>query len=289
MAAAILAAAVPADDTPARAYLAARGTWPANGPPLPPAVRWLPPGAWEHLPTWPDPDGRRLRMTPPRDGVRSLRPGAPPPPACGAVVYELARPGEPPDAVTLEAVTTDGRRLPWKSGDPKATKRTLGSPVGRVFEARSVPGGALWLTESCCNALALAVCGHGGLVRAVGGTSGYHLATVTDPERRRVVIVPDGDCGGARNARKLREALRPAGRLCSVRYLRVGDVADLLAAWVSEPAGKHAEALAVPVIAGAFAPGPARDKADARAWQDVLTAVDGGARLIDFDPTRSNH
>ena len=50
VAAAILAAAVPADDTPVRAYLAARGTWPANGPPLPAAVRWLPPGAWEHLP-----------------------------------------------------------------------------------------------------------------------------------------------------------------------------------------------------------------------------------------------
>ena len=32
------------------AWLAARGTWPANGPPLPAAVRWLPPGAWEHLP-----------------------------------------------------------------------------------------------------------------------------------------------------------------------------------------------------------------------------------------------
>ena len=47
---AILAAAVPADDTPARAYLARRGTWPADGPPLPAAVRWLPPGAWEHLP-----------------------------------------------------------------------------------------------------------------------------------------------------------------------------------------------------------------------------------------------
>ena len=28
-----------------------RGTWPANGPPLPAAVRWLPPAAWEHLPT----------------------------------------------------------------------------------------------------------------------------------------------------------------------------------------------------------------------------------------------
>ena len=50
---AVLTAAVPADDTPGAAYLAARGTWPADGPPLPAAVRWLPPGAWEHLPTGP--------------------------------------------------------------------------------------------------------------------------------------------------------------------------------------------------------------------------------------------
>ena len=78
VAAAILAAAVPADDTPGAAYLTARGTWPADGPPLPAAVRWLPPGAWEHLPTWPGPDGRPRRLTPPADGVRSLRPGAAP-------------------------------------------------------------------------------------------------------------------------------------------------------------------------------------------------------------------
>ena len=38
---AVLTAAVPADDTPGAAYLAARGTWPADGPPLPAAVRWL--------------------------------------------------------------------------------------------------------------------------------------------------------------------------------------------------------------------------------------------------------
>ena len=43
VAAAILAAAVPADDTPARVYLARRRTWPPAGPALPAAVRWLPP------------------------------------------------------------------------------------------------------------------------------------------------------------------------------------------------------------------------------------------------------
>ena len=41
VAAAILAAALPADNTPARAYLASRGTWPpaGSGPDLPAVVR----------------------------------------------------------------------------------------------------------------------------------------------------------------------------------------------------------------------------------------------------------
>ena len=43
MARAILSAAVPADDTLARVYLARRGTWPpiTIGPDLPTTVRWL--------------------------------------------------------------------------------------------------------------------------------------------------------------------------------------------------------------------------------------------------------
>ena len=41
------AAALPADDTPARAYLAGRWVWPPDGigPNLPASVRWLPRGA----------------------------------------------------------------------------------------------------------------------------------------------------------------------------------------------------------------------------------------------------
>ena len=72
---AILQNAIEADATPARAYLVARRTWPADGPPLPAAVRWLSPGAWEHLPTWPGPDGRPRRLTPPADGIRTSSPG----------------------------------------------------------------------------------------------------------------------------------------------------------------------------------------------------------------------
>ena len=286
VAAAILAAAVPADDTPARAYLARRGTWPpaGSGPDLPAAVRWLPPSTWAHLPTWTDGE-RERRLSPPRDGVTRLLPGAAPVPLCGAVVFELARPGCAPDAVTLEAVTAAGNR------PAERWRRTVGNAAGRTFEARNVPGGALWLVEGECDALALVLTGAGGVVRAVGGT-GYRLEAVTDPERRSVVIVPDGDGAGSVPAGKLREALRPAGRFCSVRYLPAGDVADLLAEWVAERAGIRAEALAGPVIdgpgggaeAGALVPEPARGEADARAWKDVLTAVAGGARLIDYDP-----
>ena len=49
------AAAVPADHTPARVYLAGRAVWPPDsiGPGLPDDVRWLPRGAvrWAAIPS----------------------------------------------------------------------------------------------------------------------------------------------------------------------------------------------------------------------------------------------
>ena len=134
---AVLQNADEADATPARAYLAARGTWPADGPALPAAVRWLPPEAVADLPTWPGPDGRQARLTPPRDGVRSLRPDAPPVPRCGAVVFELARPGCAPDAVTLEAVTAAGAR------PAERWRRSPGGTGGRTFTVPA-PSGDGW-------------------------------------------------------------------------------------------------------------------------------------------------
>ena len=130
VAAAILVAAVPADDTPAREYLARRRTWPPAGPDLPPAVRWLPPSAWANLPTWPGPDGRPRRLTPPRDGVTRLVAGTPPVPACGAVV-ELARPGCAPDAVELEAVTAAGNRPAerWRRSKPATCATARPAPA----------------------------------------------------------------------------------------------------------------------------------------------------------------
>ena len=130
VAAAILVAAVPADDTPAREYLARRRTWPPAGPDLPPAVRWLPPSAWANLPTWPGPDGRPRRLTPPRDGVTRLVAGTPPVPACGAVV-ELARPGCASDAVELEAVTAAGNRPAerWRRSKPATCATARPAPA----------------------------------------------------------------------------------------------------------------------------------------------------------------
>ena len=127
----------------ARVYLAARGTWPADGPPLPAAVRWLPPSAWEHLPTWPGPDGRPRRLTPPADGIRSLRPDAPPVPRCGALVFELHHPGCAPDAVELEAVTADGRRPAerWRKAPGGASGRTRKCSPTRLI----IPGSTSWL------------------------------------------------------------------------------------------------------------------------------------------------
>ena len=174
VAAAILAAAVPADDTPARAYLAARGTWPplGTGPDLRAAVRWLPPDAWARLPTWPGRDGRPRRLTPPADGIRrSLRPDAPPVPRCGAVVFELARPGCAPDAVELEAVTADGRR------PAERWRKAPGGASGRTFTCPALIGDpwplAVAVVEGGADALALARLRLPGvLVRSAAGTSG---------------------------------------------------------------------------------------------------------------------
>ena len=53
--------------------------------------------------------------------------------AAGVVVFEFARPGQPPDGVSLTAVAGTGDRVPF--GREKA--RTYGSRSGRVFEATS--------------------------------------------------------------------------------------------------------------------------------------------------------
>ena len=262
VAAAILAAAGPADDTPARRYLDRRDTWPADGPPLPAAVRWFPPSAWEHLPTWPDRRGRPLRLTPPADGVRSGRPDAPPVPRCGALVYELARPGCAPDAVQVEPVTADGRRLPWTER-PRDTKRTPGNNgAARVFEIAPPPGDG-WpdagaaplvvaLVESPGNALALARLHLPGvLIRAAAGAGGLRAggaALVADlPATVAAALVSDGDPPGRGAVAELHAALQNADRTCYAALLRGGaDLDDVLrAADDADLLDRHAERAAI--------------------------------------------
>ena len=263
VATAILARSVPADATPARAYLAARGTWPpfGTGPDLPPAVRWLPPAAWKNLPGWSDRDGLERRLHPPADSVRSLRPDATTT-LCGAVVFALARPGCEPDAVTLEAVTAAGRR------PAERWRRTCGPKTGRVFTARDVPGGALVLAEGECSALALAVTAAGGCVRAAGGTSGFRPAAVELAEGRPVVLVPDADNAGAIAVLDL--VANHGARVRPWPAILAGDPADWLVCEVSERAGirEHDGGLT-------------RPEADRAAWRDLLAAVERGWRLVE--------
>ena len=88
-------AAAPADDSPGRAYLAARMAWPPAGigPDLPPAVRWLPASA--------DPD---------RDPTAKWY--GLPASCAGALAFAWRRPGDDAAvvAVSLEALDVDGRR-----------------------------------------------------------------------------------------------------------------------------------------------------------------------------------
>ena len=252
---AILQNAVPADDTAARAYLAQRGTWPplGTGPSLPATVRWLPPGAWSTLPSWPDRDGRPLRLTPPRDGVTRLVPGAPPVPACGAVVFELARPGCAPDAVELEAVTAGGRR------PAERWRRSPGNDAtGRTFEV-AAPTGDPWpdphaaplvvaIVEGPADALALARLRLPGvLVRGAAGTGGMRAggaALVADlPATVAAVVVGDGDPAGWLAGPKLHAELAASGRPCYGAALIGGDLDELLRG--ADLAERHAERAAI--------------------------------------------
>ena len=275
VAAAILAAAVPADDTPARAYLAARGTWPADGPPLPAAVRWLPPSAWEHLPTWPGRDGRPRRLTPPADGIRSLRPDAPPVPRCGALVYELARPGCAPNAATVEAVTTAGAR------PAERWRRTVGAAAGRILEVAAPPGDG-WpdagaaplvvaLVEGEADGLALARLRLPGvLIRAAGGTAGMigGAALVRDlPAATAACLVSDGDPPGRAAVTALHAALQDAGRTCYAAVLLGGDLDEVLrGADDADLRDRHAERAAILELDG----GLPRPAATARALARMI-------------------
>ena len=248
---------MPADDTPARAYLAARGTWPADGPPLPAAVRWLPPSAWVTLPTWPGRDGRPRRLTPPADGIRSLRPDAPPVPRCGAVVFELARPGCAPDSVEIEAVTADGRRPAerWRKAPGGASGRTFtcSAPTGDPWPDADAAPLMVAVVEGGADALALARLRLPGvLVRSAAGTSGLRSiggAVVADlPATVAVALLSDGGNKGREAVLKLHADLRAAdpARACYSAMLAGGDPDEVLrGADAADLADRHNERAAI--------------------------------------------
>jgi len=246
LAAAILAAAVPADDTPGRDYLAGRGTWtPAGiGPDLPPTVRWLPADIAEQMRHHDGDRERRVQL---------------PYFAAGAVVYELARPGEPPDAVDLEAVNADGKRMdrvlippPPPPGQPPPPpqppqyrdrwRQAYGSKREHVFEVPAATGDpwpdssaaplVVAVAEGLTDALALARLRLPGvLVRATAGTSGMNTGArlVADiPPEVVVCLVSDGDKSGWKAATKLHKALHEAGHTCYSAVLARGDLDELL-------------------------------------------------------------
>ena len=174
------AAAVPADDTPARAYLAGRWVWPPNGvgPSLPASVRWLPRGAAVSL------------YNVPED-------------TAGFLVFAFRQPGDDLAAVELEALLTNGTRP-----DPR-WRKTYGPRTGAAFEA-AAGGGATVLCEGAVTALAARWLHPGCRVLATGGTSGLEAAA--RQIKGRFVLEVDGDAGGQARVARI-QAARPLGEV----------------------------------------------------------------------------
>lgn len=214
----ILTASVSAGDTPARQYLAQRRVWPPTGPDLPDSVRWLP---------------------------REAAPVKLPLGAAGALVFELTRADtEEITALRLETLTARGERVGWKQGS--RWRPSYGPTRGTVFEPVYRDGGSLWLVEGECDALALAICGYGGLVRSAGSAGNLQLATVTDWQHRPIVLVADSDPKGRMAAWRLCDQIAEIGpeRKPRVLALESGDPADLLAELL-DPASPDWEGLQV--------------------------------------------
>ena len=179
------AAAVPADHTPARTYLAGRWVWPPDGigPSLPASVRWLP------------------RGTAGRDVAADWYDV--PKQTAGALVFAYRLPGGDLAAVELEALLTDGTRP-----DPR-WRRTYGPRTGAAFEA-AAGGGETVLCEGAVTALAARWLHPDCRVLATGGTSG--LEAVARQVKGRLVLEVDGDAAGQAMVARI-QAARPLGEV----------------------------------------------------------------------------
>ena len=179
------AATMPADDTPARAYLAGRWVWPPDGigPSLPASVRWLP------------------RGTAGRDVAADWYDV--PKQTAGALVFAYRLPGGDLAAVELEALLTDGTRP-----DPR-WRKTYGPRTGAAFEA-AAGGGETVLCEGAVTALAARWLHPDCRVLATGGTSG--LEAVARQVKGRLVLEVDGDAAGQAMVARI-QAARPLGEV----------------------------------------------------------------------------
>ena len=210
------AAALPADDTPARAYLAGRWVWPPNGigPNLPASVRWLPRGAvrrdvaakWYDVPEH----------------------------TAGAILYAFRLPGGATiRAVGLDALDADGRRPDQASGvKGDRRRRTFGVNRGAAFAVGAVGGDPLMIVEGAVTALACLWLRPGSEVWAAGGGGATALAPAI-LTGRRVVIEADPDGPGRDAALKLDKAL---GGRAEISWNRGGDPADVWTATLGERA-----------------------------------------------------
>ena len=239
------AVAVPADDTPARTYLAGRSVWPPDGigPGLPDDVRWLPRGAV----------GRDVAAD--WYGV--------PEHTAGAIVYAFRQPGGATiRAVGLDALDADGRR------PGKRWRRTFGQKKGAAFVAGAVGGDPLVIVEGEVDALASMWLYPGAEVWAAGGGAGAVLAPAILDTKRRVVIEADPDGPGRVAALKLDKAL---GGRAEISWNRGGDPADV---WT----GTLIERAAILEFNG----GLSRNESEQRAW---ALAIERGLCLILDNPT----
>ena len=224
------AAAVPADDTPARAYLAGRLVWPPDGigPGLPASVRWLPRGAVpiDQSAKWYDVPAH----------------------AAGAIVYAFRQPGGATiRAVGLDALDADGRR------PGKRWRRTFGQKKGAAFVVGAVGGDPLVIVEGEADALASVWLYPGAEVWAAGGGGAAALAPAILENRRRVVIEADPDGPGRDAALKLDKAL---GGRAEISWNSGGDPADV---WT----GTLIERAAILESDG----GLPRNESEQRAWE----------------------
>ena len=223
------AAAVPAADTPARAYLAGRLVWPPDGigPGLPASVRWLPRSAV----------GRDVAA-----GWYGV-----PEHTAGAIVYAFRQPGGATiRAVGLDALDADGRR------PGKRWRRTFGQKKGAAFVVGAVGGDPLVIVEGEVDALASVWLYPSAEVWAAGGGAGAALAPAILDTERRVVIEADPDGPGRNAALKLDKAL---GGRAEISWNSGGDPADV---WT----GTLIERAAILEFDG----GLPRHEAERRAW-----------------------